>query len=53
MKKLNITSPIEGAKKASEIKKYVAEKNKDIANDSVKLSKETIKYFDNNMEKFQ
>jgi hypothetical protein len=53
MKKLNITSPIEGAKKASEVKKYVSELNKDISNDSIKLSKESIKYFDNNMEKFR
>jgi len=53
MEKLNITSPIEGAKKASEVKKHVAKLNEDIANDSIKLCKESIKYFDENMSKFK
>ena len=53
MNKLNIKSPIEGAKKASEIKKIVAEKHKHLAGDNIKLCNESIKYFDENLHDFK
>jgi hypothetical protein len=53
MNKLNIKSPIEGAKKASEIKKIVAEKHKHLEGDNIKLCNESIKYFDENISDFK
>jgi len=53
MSKLNIKSPIEGASKASEIRKKVAAKNPDIANDTVKLLKAATEYFNNHVDDFK